>query len=262
MTSSTGGPADLKIDVDTSSAHFQKNIWDWPWAVLASVFGLVLAGIAYSLGDAYYNAYLGSFAVYNGAFPADHPTHFVLAVWGGLHATLALQNWLDGHVLKLLGVTAVCLTYFAALPVAFAVISPFFVSGKDRVQGVRALFAKHPLLRKYVGIVLFIVFSLVCALWFFLFVPPVISIPSAIGEAVGENVAKVDMKDFDKGCGRSTTKCYQALRNGKEIARGYVIAQSPSRVALYYMGNTSQFSLGDVMLRTLDAGAAQTLTKP
>jgi hypothetical protein len=78
-----------------------------------------------------------------------------------------------------------------------------------------------------------IVFFLVSALWFFLFVPPMISIPSAIGEAVGENVAKTDLKDFDKGCDRSMTKCYQAFNNGKEIARGYVIAQSPSRVALY-----------------------------
>lgn len=262
MTTSIDAPADLTANGEASTESIQKNISGWPWAVIASGFGLIMAGIAYSLGDAYYNAYLGRFAVYNGAFPADHPTHFVLAVWGGLHATLALQNWLDGHAIKLLGVTAVCLAYFAALPVAFAVISPFFASGKDRVQGVRALFAKHPLLRKYVGIVLSVVFSLVSALWLFLFVPPMISIPSAIGEAVGVDVAKADMKDFDKGCGRSMTKCYQALQNGKEIARGYVIAQSPTRVALYYMGNTSQFSLGDVVLRTLDAGPAQTPTKP
>jgi hypothetical protein len=217
-----------------------------------------MAGVAYSLGDAYYNAYLGKFAVYNGAFPADHPTHFVLAVWGGLHATLALQDWLGGHVTKLLLTTAVCFAYFAALPVVFAVISPFLANSKGRVDGARALLTKHPRLRKYIGMVMAIAFFLVTALWLFLFVQPVISIPSAIGAAVGEDVAKTDLKDFAEGCDRSAAKCYQAIRNGKEIARGYVIAQSPGRVALYYMGNTSQFPLGDVELRTLDAAAAAT----
>jgi len=41
-----------------------------------------MAGIAYSLGDAYYNAYLAGFAVHSGALPADHPTHFLLARFG------------------------------------------------------------------------------------------------------------------------------------------------------------------------------------
>jgi hypothetical protein len=86
---------------------------------MVSVFGLLLAGFAYSLGDAYYNAYLGEFSVYSGSFPADHPTHFVLAVWGGLHATLALQKWLDGNVLRVLVGTASCLAYFAVLPLIF-----------------------------------------------------------------------------------------------------------------------------------------------
>jgi hypothetical protein len=238
-----------------------KDASAWPWAVIASVPGLIMAGFAYSLGDAYYNAYLGKFAVSSGAFPADHPTHFVLAVWGGLHATLALQNWLGGHVIKLFGAAIVCLAYFAALPVVFAVTSPFFASKRSRVDSARARLTKHPLLRKYIGIVMAIVFFLVTSLWFFLFVPPMISIPSAIGEAVGEDVAKTDLADFGKGCDRSMAKCYQAMKNGKEVARGYVIAQSPSRVALYYMGNTSQFPLDDIVLRTLDATAAQT-SKP
>ena len=262
MQSSTDGPVELKTDGDAGTGSTRKNISDWPWAVIASGLGLTMAGIAYSLGDAYYSAYLGSFAVYNGAFPADHPTHFVLAVWGGLHATLALQNWLGAHVVRLLGMTAVCLIYFAALPVIFAAISPFLANGKGHVEGARALLTKHPRLRKYIGMVMAIVFFFLSALWFFMFVPPVRAIPSAIGEAVGKDVAKADLKDFDKGCHHSMAKCYQAVKNGNEIARGYVIAQSTSRVALYYMGNTSQVSLGDVVLRTLDAEAAKGPTKP
>jgi hypothetical protein len=257
MKSPTERHAGSKADGGAGTESPRKNLCNWPWAVIVSVVGLVVAGIAYSLGDAYHNAYLGKFSVYNGAFPADHPTHFVLAVWGGLHATLALQNWLGGHVIKLLVASAVCLAYFAALPVVLAVISPFFANRKARVEGARALLAKHPLLRKYIGTVMVVVFFVISALWFFLFVPPAISIPSAIGEAVGEDVAKTDLKDFERGCDHSVTKCYQAVKDGKEIARGYVIAQSANRIALYYKGNTVQFPLGDVVLKTLDTAAKQ-----
>ncbi|TGP40234.1 hypothetical protein EN871_28835 [bacterium M00.F.Ca.ET.228.01.1.1] len=234
-----------------------EKLCDWPWAVIASVFGLIAAGIAYSLGDAYYNAYLGKFAVFNGAFPADHPTHFVLAVWGGLHATILFQNWLSGHVTKLLVMTVVFLVYFAALPVAFAVISPFLASSKVRVKGARALLTDRPRLRQYIGMVMAILFFLVSAFWFCLFVPPLISIPSAIGQAVGEDVAKNDIREFDKGCEHSRMACYQAISNGKEIARGFVVAQSPDRVALYDRGKTIQIPLADVALRTLDTAPAQ-----
>lgn len=235
---------------------------DRPWAVIASVLGLILAGIAYSLGDAYYTSYLGGFAVYNGAFPADHPTHFVLAVWGALHATVALQNWLDRHVRILLLTAIACLIYFTAVPIVFLVFSKLLGNGKNQVQGARSWLRRYPSLRRYLGIVAYIGFVIFFALWCFLFVPPMISFPSAIGEVVGRDVAQTDLNDFNKGCAHSSARCYQALENGKEIAHGYIIAQSPTRVAIYYAGNTTQFSLDGVILRTLDPTTAPTSAKP
>jgi hypothetical protein len=246
----------------TGTQPVQKSISDWPWGVIVSVLGLVLAGIAYSLGDAYYNAYLEKFSIHSGAFPVDHPTHFVLAVWGGLNATIALQKWLTGHVIKLLIATVACLAYFALPPVVFVGISRFFANRKRQIGRANALLDDRPSLRKYLGIVFVIAYLAGSPVWLFLFVPPFISIPSAIGESAGENVATTDKNDFDKGCGHSRAQCYQAMKNGKEIAHGYVIAQSPSRVALYYMGNTSQFSLGDVVLQTLDKAAAEAPSRP
>ncbi|AIP34184.1 hypothetical protein DR64_7999 [Paraburkholderia xenovorans LB400] len=171
MKSANDGPVGIETDGGAGAGSSRKKISDWPRAVIASALGLIMAGIAYSLGDAYCNAYLAGFSVHSGAFPADHPTHFVLAVWGGLHATLALQQWLGGHVLRLVCMTAVCLIYFAALPVIFAVISPIIANGRGHVEGARALLGKRPLLRKYAGTVMAIMFFFLTALWFFLFVP-------------------------------------------------------------------------------------------
>ncbi|WP_089162510.1 hypothetical protein [Caballeronia sordidicola] len=56
MKSSTDGLAKSKTDGDTGTEPLSKNLYDWPWAVIASVLGLTMAGVAYSLGDAYHNA--------------------------------------------------------------------------------------------------------------------------------------------------------------------------------------------------------------
>ncbi|WP_186127596.1 hypothetical protein [Burkholderia gladioli] len=56
---------------------------DWPWPVIASVIGLLLLGIAYSSGDAYYKAFLAQFWIEADAFPIDKSRHLVLSVWGG-----------------------------------------------------------------------------------------------------------------------------------------------------------------------------------
>ena len=60
----------------------------------------------------------------------------------------------------------------------------------------------------YTGTFMAIMFFFLGALWFFLFVPLATSIPSATGETVGADVAKLDLKDFDRGGGHSMAKCY------------------------------------------------------
>ena len=83
------------------------------------------------------------------------------------------------------------------------------------------------------------------------------SIPSVIGEAAGQSVATADRKDFDKGCEKSAVKCYSVTKGEKEIARGYVVAQSSDRIALYYMGVTTQVPLSDTLMKTLGTQVAR-----
>lgn len=146
MKSANNGPVGIEADGGAGAGSSRKKISEWPWAVIASGLGLIMVAIVYSLGNACYSACLAGFSVRSGAFPADHPTHCLLAVRGVFHATFALQHWLVAHVLRLAGMTAVCLIYFAALPVIFAVISPFIANGRGDVEGARALPGKRPVI--------------------------------------------------------------------------------------------------------------------
>lgn len=228
---------------------------EWPWAVIASVCGLLLLGYAYSLGDAYYRGYLRMFAVHGDAFPMDHPRHLVLAVWGALNATIGFEKWISANGFKLLILGGILLVYFGLLVLARKWLSsrPFARKVASTPQHVQ----QRPFLAQYLTYVLVMLLIVAGVFIVLIFVPGIVSIPSAIGEAAGQSVATDDKKDFDKGCERSVMKCYSVTKDGKEIARGYVVAQSSDRIALYYMGVTTQIPLSDTAMKTLGTQVAR-----
>lgn len=232
----------------------KKHVLDWPWTVIVSVVGLVWLGIAYSLGDAYYGAYLRAFSIDDGGFPLDRPKHLVLAVWGALHASIALQNWMQSSWRELVIFSVVMIGYIGLMFVGAKVIT-WMSSRSSTPRGrVQQWLQSHPSVRKYLGVIIATVLVALGFIWFCVFVPVFISIPSGIGAAAGESIAKQDKKDFEKGCARSAAMCYAAFRDGKEVARGYAIAQSTGRVALYYQGSTTQIPLVGIQLQTIGQG--------
>jgi len=237
----------------------EKNAFDLPWAVGASVVGLLLAGIAYSLGDAYYNAYLREFSIHNGAFPVDHPTHLVLAVWGALNAAVSFEKWVGVNWLTLCKFAISMLAYFGVVFFALKGLSWLSSAGKRVRPGASKFLEKQPLLRRYLGTTICVMLIILSVLWFCVFLPTVIAIPSAIGKAAGKSIAEKEKKDFDKGCGRSEAKCYRVVKGGIEVARGFVVAQSSDRIALYSAGSTSQLSLNDAIMQTLDKTAVTSM---
>lgn len=230
----------------------EKTAIDLPWAAGTSVAGLLLVGVAYSLGDAYYNAYLREFSIHHGAFPVDHPTHLVLAVWGALNAAVSLEKWVGVNWLTLCKFAIFMLAYFGIVFFALKGLIFLLSTGEHARTGASKFLDKQPLLKRYLATIIFVILIILSVLWFCIFLPSVIAIPSAIGEAAGKSVAEQDKKDFDKGCGRSEAKCYRVVKGGIEVARGFVVAQSSDRIALYYEGGTSQLSLNDAIMQTLD----------
>ncbi|HHT9055251.1 TPA: hypothetical protein ACT5CL_005380, partial [Burkholderia cenocepacia] len=59
-------------------------------------------------------------------------------------------------------------------------------------------------------------------------------------------------RDFDRGCWVSEARCQIVIKSGKEVVRGYIVAQSATHVALYYERNTVQMPLDGAEIRTVE----------
>lgn len=230
----------------------KRHVLDWPWPVIVSILGLVLLGIAYSSGDAYYKGMLRKFWIDSEAFPIDKSRHLVLSVWSALNASIGVQNWLGSNKRTLCFILLFLLAYFAAW-VSFErfvywAIAKFSKRKDGSVRSVNL----SPGIKRYRDFVLWSMFWGINVTVLAVFLPVVASIPSGIGQAVGESVAAEMKQDFDLGCEKSKTRCQVLLKDGKEVARGFVVVQSPSRVAIYLGGDVRQIPLDGIEMRTLD----------
>ncbi|MEK6290488.1 MAG: DNA translocase FtsK 4TM domain-containing protein [Paraburkholderia tropica] len=225
---------------------------DWPWPVIAPVFGLLLLGIAYSLGDAYYSAFLGGFWIESSAFPIDKSRHLVLSLWGAFKGSIGLGAWLSENSRQLLGLVFILLMY-VVVSFIFDLLHRRLRAWAHRRRENKPSHRKiDPLVARYLNIMLAVLFTVCGVITLSWSGPQVLAIPSNMGEAVGENVAAEFKRDLDRGCGKSVERCQILVKDGQEVARGYVIAQSATRVALYYNGNTRQIPIDGIEIRTAD----------
>ncbi|UQO35500.1 hypothetical protein [Burkholderia cepacia] len=225
---------------------------EWPWPVIASVLGLVILGIAYSLADAYYKSFLRKFWVEADAFPIDKSKHLVLSVWGALNASVNVQTWLSANKMLLVKLVIFILVYIAAW--VFIEKGLLWAGSKvgKKKGGTGRSTRFGPIAKRYLLIAAWTLFGIGNVTILGIYIPVLISIPSGIGEAVGKSVADDMKEDFDKGCGKSIERCQALFKDGKEVARGYVIVQSPSRIAVYLNGNVRQLATDGIELRTID----------
>ncbi|WP_186082680.1 hypothetical protein [Burkholderia gladioli] len=225
---------------------------DLPWPVIASVFGLFLLGIAYSLGDAYYRALLGGFWIEADAFPIDKSRHLVLSLWGAFKGSLGLGDWLEEHSSQLLGAASILLMYMAVSFVLQLILRWLKRKLDARRKNNPRRCKFDPLLIRYLNAtfwVFFVVAGVIILSWMG---PRILAVPSSMGEEVGKRVAMELKHDFDCGCGKSATRCHILVKDGQEVARGYVVAQSATRIALYYNGSTREIPIDGIEIRTVD----------
>ncbi|WP_407970643.1 hypothetical protein ACJ51O_10590 [Burkholderia pyrrocinia] len=238
----------------------QKSKVAWPWPMIVSVLGLITLGVAYSLADAYYRALLGRFWIEADGFPIDKSKHLVLSVWGALNASVAVQNWLSEHTLMLLKIAGFIVTYVAAWVVIEKGLLWLGARVAKKKDGTPRSFTLWPIARRYFLILAWTVFGLGNVAVLAIYIPVFISIPSGIGEAVGKSIADEMKLDFDLGCQKSKVRCQMLVKDGKEVGRGYVIVQSPTRVAIYLNGNVRQLPVDGVELKTIDRSQAADVT--
>jgi hypothetical protein len=78
----------------------------------------------------------------------------------------------------------------------------------------------------------------------------VLLVPAALGETAGKNLAARDMAEFGKFC-VPEGNCLEVIRDGKIFVAGYLVATSPSHVAVYdpSLGKVRVIELDGVELR-------------
>ncbi|WP_146129364.1 hypothetical protein [Burkholderia gladioli] len=222
----------------------KKHIADWPWAAIVLVVGWIVFGLAYSSGDAYYRAFLSYFSVEADGFPIDQNRHFLLSQIGGLNSITIILNWFGENPL-VSRVLIICYVLFLVI----VTISNLTSSGKE--NKLARYVTERQVLSTIRGVIVswcIIPLGLVCLLMSLIVVT---SLPAAFAGAAGKMVAGKVLRDFERGCDRSSEKCQIALKGGHEIARGYVIAQSPTRIAIFNNGETTQIPLDGIELRTV-----------
>ncbi|WP_367189662.1 hypothetical protein [Burkholderia sp. Ed8] len=230
----------------------RKSMVDWPWPLIVSIAGLVSLGVAYSLGDAYYNAYLGKFWIEPAAFPIDKARHLVLSLYGALTAVANVQAWISKHTVQILQVVAIILFGVTVWVLIEKVLLWAVDRASRRADGSTRSIKLWPIVVRFFTIVFWIWTSVGIGSMLGMSVPTFMAIPSVIGESAGDGVATDKMRDFDRGCWVSEARCQMVVKGGKEVARGYIVAQSATHIAMYYEGNTVQIPLDGSEIRTVE----------
>ncbi|AOJ24330.1 hypothetical protein WJ12_05505 [Burkholderia seminalis] len=230
----------------------RKSVLDWPWPVIVSIVGLVSLGVAYSLGDAYYNAYLAKFSIEPTAFPIDKARHLVLSLYGALNTIANVQAWLTGHTVHVLKLVALILLGVAVWVLIEKGLLWAVERASRRADGSTRSIKLWPIAVRFFTIVFWIWTTVGIGSILGMSVPTVMAIPSLIGEFAGNGVASDQMRDYDRGCWVSEARCQMVVKGGKEVARGYIVAQSATHIALYYEGNTVQMPLDGSEIRTVE----------
>ncbi|WP_321853215.1 hypothetical protein [Burkholderia cenocepacia] len=229
-----------------------KSMLDWPWPVIVSIVGLVSLGVAYSLGDAYYNAYLAKFSIEPTAFPIDKARHLVLSLYGALNTVANVQAWLTENTVPILKFVAMILFGVAVWVLIEKGLLWAIERASRRADGTTRSIKLWPIVVRFFTIVFWIWTTVGIGSILGMSVPTVMAIPSVIGESAGNGVATDQMRDFDRGCWVSEARCQIVIKSGKEVVRGYIVAQSATHVALYYERNTVQMPLDGAEIRTVE----------
>lgn len=107
--------------------------------------------------------------------------------------------------------------------------------GFDRLQTEKWAWLRTGL-GKVVGYVLKALLVLIFLPFASLLVVVIAAIPVVIAESVGKTVVEQELADFQLGCGKSKAVCVQFLKEGTEVAKGYILDSSPSHIALFDVG--------------------------
>lgn len=228
----------------------QKSLWirqmpEWFGAKVMTVFGILTVASGYFSGQTYYETFLRRFDVDSAVFPADQVSYLAKGIWAFLYFGVEIPGWV-GKQWTALGVPIFALVVWLALSVC---IDKY--RHKWEGQPTRRHSQRFRYLKKFFAGALILVSFVYLAIFGIPLLGATVAIPGAIGEAAGNIQAAAVLQDLSKGCGAAAHRCVVLLKDGQEVTRGFRIAQSKDRIALYLDGVTKEYELAGFALETV-----------
>lgn len=238
------------------AVDFLSSIPEWLWKSSLPVLGVVVIGTDYFLGQSYYSTWLRAFSADPEVFPPGREMTLLYGALAFTRAGVGLAAWSGMHKLLIVGT----FLYFAFGFVLWSVADHYRPRIQKWEEG-RNREVRHTSLARFC----FRVFVVLCCMMlFFLGVPllgAIVALPGAIGETVGALAAHEAVSEYARGCETATESCISLRKDGGEVARGFRIAQSNDRIALYLDGVTREFAVAGYSLESVPkAGAASAST--
>lgn len=220
---------------------------EWIWKIVLALGGALTIATIYFLGYTYHSGWLGFFHLDISAYPLAHEEYLIYGALAFFQTGTTLSEWSGQHK----GLIAGTYLYFLFW-IALWSVAEYFNSRrqKPKESGGRAI--RHPHIDKFL---LRAVVVAGCMMLFLIGIPlagAILALPGGVGQSMGVRIAQKDAEAFGKSCAKAPYPCISLKKDGKEIAKGFRIAQSKERVALFANGVTSEYLLDGSTWSTVD----------
>lgn len=224
---------DVKPLVASSSSHLpetQTQQLSFSWGLLAKILatvGTVGGVVMHVIGYVCHATYLRAWGIDPGLFPKSIDDLAITGYYAFMDRSVTFLSLLETQALSLVGYGSVVVAYFFVL---------FRFARSDKSDKVLHKLRQTPGwvrdLLKSAGIVAAAFTSLPVAL---MLVIVVLVLPAGCGEAVGKVIAEREQEKFSTGCDSALgkQKCIELHKEGKLIARGFLIDSSTSHIAIF-----------------------------
>ena len=212
---------------EPSSLPGPKPLFQLGWTTALSILGVIAAVGAVTLhivGLTQHQVYLGFWGLNANLFPKSTDWLLLQGYYGLFERLVAVIRATMGNIGWLF------------LTVLFLGLLVFLVNLVNRIElpELPSRFIQLAKWQRELVLVLLLAMCFCAALPGTLLVFVAFSAgPAALGETAGRSAAEAALIEYKKGCAESRPHCVQLKRTGENVAKGYVLDDSQSHIAIF-----------------------------
>lgn len=220
----------VKQTSDTPANPPQPNITGFSWSSIAKLLasiGTIGGVVMHLIGYITHQSYLATWGIDSGLFPKPVDDIAMTGYYAVMDRSVSILSVIQTEAWKLLVPGVAIMVY------AFVLLR---LNRSNKREKIVRVFQKIPDwvgdLAKSLGVTIVALGSVPIALFITIFV---LFIPAVFGASYGRSLAEREQQKYVAGCTQADagTKCIELRKDGKPIARGFMLESSTSHVALF-----------------------------